>query len=206
MIRTVFITGVLGGIGAATARVFKEAGWHVAGMDQRPLPGAQTAVDQFLEGDLARADVGESLEKFIGSLDRLDAVVNNAAIQIKKPLHELSVAEWDQLFAANLRSAFLVSRTAYGALARTTGCIVNVASVHAIATSPGMAAYAASKAALVALTRSAALEMAEDGIRVNAVLPGAVDTPRRRLRRQRSRTCDCAPRYGGSPSQKKSLE
>jgi NAD(P)-dependent dehydrogenase (short-subunit alcohol dehydrogenase family) len=175
--RTVFITGVLGGIGAATARVFRDAGWRVAGMDRRDANGDPPITDRFLRADVAAADVGDVVGEFLVSLDRLDAVVNNAAAQIEKRLVEMSDREWDAIMATNVRAAFIVSRLAHSHLVRTSGAIVNVASVHAVATSPGLAAYAASKGALVALTRSSALEFAVDGIRVNAILPGAVDTP-----------------------------
>jgi NAD(P)-dependent dehydrogenase (short-subunit alcohol dehydrogenase family) len=175
--RTVFITGVLGGIGAATAEVFRAAGWRVTGMDRRDPDGALPTTDAFLRADVGDASVGAPVEDFLSSLDGLEAVVNNAAAQIEKPLVTMTDEEWDTIMATNVRAAFIVSRAAHPHLAKTSGAIVNVASVHAVATSPGLAAYAASKGALVALTRSSALEFAADGIRVNAVLPGAVDTP-----------------------------
>ena len=177
MSRTVFITGVLGGIGAATAVVFREAGWRVTGMDRRDADGYGPPTDAFLREDVTAPGVGAVLADFLESLDGLDAIVNNAAAQIEKRLVEMTDEEWDMIMATNVRAAFIASRAAHPHLARTSGAIVNVASVHAIATSPGLAAYAASKGALVALTRSSALEFASDGIRVNAVLPGAVDTP-----------------------------
>src|SRR3970040_406688 len=89
----------------------------------------------------------------------------------------MEVPEWDAVMASNLRSAYLMARHAHPLLRITRGAIVNVSSVHAIATSVDVAAYAASKGGLVALTRAMAIEFAPDGIRVNAVLPGAVDTP-----------------------------
>lgn len=177
MTRTVFITGVLGGIGAATAAVFREAGWRVTGMDRRDVNRNGPPTDAFLREDVTAPGVGAVLAGFLESLDGLDAIVNNAAAQIEKRLVEMTDEEWDMIMATNVRAAFIASRAAHPHLARTSGAIVNVASVHAIATSPGLAAYAASKGALVALTRSSALEFASDGIRVNAVLPGAVDTP-----------------------------
>jgi NAD(P)-dependent dehydrogenase (short-subunit alcohol dehydrogenase family) len=176
--RTVFITGVLGGIGRATADAFHEAGWQVIGSDRRePDSDDPVPIDRFLRADIADAGIGSKLEAFMADFDRLDAVVNNAAMQIEKPLIEMSDAEWELIMATNVRAAFIVSRTAYHLLERTAGAIVNVASVHAYATSPGLAAYAASKGALVALTRASALEFAPARIRVNAILPGAVDTP-----------------------------
>jgi NAD(P)-dependent dehydrogenase (short-subunit alcohol dehydrogenase family) len=176
MKRTVIITGVLGGIGEATARVFAGAGWRVAGIARRPLPEDSVGIDEFLQVDLAHLDSIGLIESFVTGMDRVDAVVNNAALQIKKPLVELTIEDWDEMFAANVRAAFVLTRAAHDHLRRSGGSIVNVASVHALATSPGQAGYAATKGALVAFTRSSALEFAADGIRVNAILPGAVDT------------------------------
>jgi NAD(P)-dependent dehydrogenase (short-subunit alcohol dehydrogenase family) len=108
----------------------------------------------------------------------LDALVNNAALQIAKPLIETTVDEWDAVMAANLRSVFLGVKLAHPLLkARGGAAVVNVSSVHAIQTSANIAAYAASKGGLLALTRAMAIELAPDNIRANAVLPGAVDTP-----------------------------
>ena len=108
----------------------------------------------------------------------LDVLVNNAAFQVTKPLVETTVEEWDMVMASNLRSVFLGAKLAYPLLkAEGGGAIVNVSSVHAVATSANIAAYAASKGGLLALTRAMAIEFAPDNIRVNAVLPGAVDTP-----------------------------
>jgi NAD(P)-dependent dehydrogenase (short-subunit alcohol dehydrogenase family) len=173
----VLITGVAGGIGRATARVFATAGWHVIGVDRREaddLPG----VTHFIQADIS--DPGSPQRIFAAVTEnegRLDALVNNAAVQICKPLVETTPEEWDLTMASNLRSVFLSIRQAYPLLKRQGGAIVNVSSVHAVATSVGIAAYAASKGALLALTRATALELAEDKIRVNAVLPGAIETP-----------------------------
>jgi NAD(P)-dependent dehydrogenase (short-subunit alcohol dehydrogenase family) len=108
----------------------------------------------------------------------LNAVVNNAGVQVSKPIVDTSIAEWDMVIASNLRSAFLGAKFAHPLLVKAGGgAIVNVSSVHAVATSINVAAYAASKGGLLALTRAMAIEFAKDDIRVNAVLPGAVDTP-----------------------------
>jgi NAD(P)-dependent dehydrogenase (short-subunit alcohol dehydrogenase family) len=108
----------------------------------------------------------------------LDAVVNNAGVQIAKPILQTTAEDWDKTMASNLRSVFLGTKLAHPLLkAAGGGAIVIMSSVHAIATSPNIAAYAASKGGLLAFTRGAAIEFAADNIRVNAVLPGAVDTP-----------------------------
>jgi len=176
MPKVVLVTGAAGGIGSATVAAFAEAGWRVLATDRRadaPPPGA---------GRFYPADVSEEkavqilLEKVNDEEGQLDALVNNAAIQISKPLVEMKLEEWDSVMASNLRSAYLTARYAYPLLRAARGAIVNVSSVHAVATSTDIAAYAASKGGLLALTRAMAIEFATDGIRVNAVLPGAVDT------------------------------
>ncbi len=116
-------------------------------------------------------------EKAHAFTNSLDALVNNAAQQIAKPLIETTVEEWDSVMASNLRSVFLSAKLAHPLLKINGGAIVNVSSVHTIQTSANIAAYAASKGGLLALTRAMAIEFAPDNIRVNAILPGAIDTP-----------------------------
>lgn len=175
MSRTVLITGVCGGVGRATAALFRSEGWITVGVDRQESPDSDI-VDEFVRLDVAQVDFGRQLAGLIDRREGLDALVNNAAAQLEKPLAETSPADWDEVAATNLRGPFLASQAAAVALRATNGAIVNVSSVHAIATSPGVGAYAASKGGLAALTRSLALELAPN-VRVNAVLPGAVDTP-----------------------------
>lgn len=174
----VCITGVAGGIGRAAAQTFAAAGWHVIGVDRHPPDTPPEHVDRFVQADMADATASEQLFGTIATQEgRLDSLVNNAAIQVSKSLVDTTPEEWDQVMAVNLRAVYLAIRHAYPLLARVEGSIVNVSSVHAIATSANIAAYAASKGALLALTRAVAIELAPDQIRVNALLPGAVDTP-----------------------------
>ena len=177
MSKAVLITGVSGGIGSATAQTFAKAGWHVIGVDLHQvdsLPG----VHHFIRADVSGiADSQRIFAEVADDEGRIDALINNAAIQICKPLVETTPDEWDAVMASNLRSAYLAVHNAYPLMREHGGAIVNVSSVHAIATSTNIAAYAASKGALLSLTRAIALELAPDKIRVNAVLPGAVDTP-----------------------------
>ena len=131
----------------------------------------------FHELDVSEPDrVSQFFTSISADTFALNALVNNAAIQICKPLIEMEVAEWDAVIETNLRSIFLTARYGFDLLESGKGCIVNVSSVHALATSVDIAAYAASKGGAVALTRAMALEFADSGIRVNAILPGAVDT------------------------------
>jgi NAD(P)-dependent dehydrogenase (short-subunit alcohol dehydrogenase family) len=177
MSRVVLITGVAGGIGQAIAPCFQIEGWYVVGIDQKPDPGLK-GVDCYIQADAAEPQkIEEAIAQITNTVGRLDALINNAAIQVCKPVVETSIAEWDRVMEVNLRSVFLWTKTAHPLLQTSQGSIVNVSSVHAVATSANIAAYAASKGALVAFTRALAIEFAADQIRVNAILPGAVDTP-----------------------------
>jgi NAD(P)-dependent dehydrogenase (short-subunit alcohol dehydrogenase family) len=133
----------------------------------------------FIRADISHPEATEQIfEQAREFSSVLHALVNNAAVQVAKPLVETTVEEWDAVMASNLRSAFLFVKLAHPLLkAAGGGAIVNVSSVHAIQTSVNIAAYAASKGGLLALTRALAIEFAPDEIRVNAILPGAVDTP-----------------------------
>ncbi len=175
----VLITGAAGGIGRATVHLFAQKGWRVIGVDRAPFGEGFPDDGLFIQADISRPEeIAAIFHQVQAFTDSLDALVNNAAIQIAKPLLETTVEEWDAVMASNLRSVFLGVKLAYPLLkAQGGGAIVNVSSVHAIQTSANIAAYAASKGGLLALTRAMAIEFAPDNIRVNAILPGAVDTP-----------------------------
>ena len=177
--RVLLITGAAGGIGRATVKLFTENGWHVIGVDRAEFGKGFPANGLFIQADISIPDqVNAIYERASAFTDSLDAVVNNASIQVNKSMLEISVEEWDLVMASNLRSAFLGVKLAYPLLkARGGGAIVNMSSVHAVATSVNITAYAASKGGLLALTRAMAIEFAHDNIRANAILPGAVDTP-----------------------------
>jgi NAD(P)-dependent dehydrogenase (short-subunit alcohol dehydrogenase family) len=183
--RILLITGAAGGIGRATVDVFTEKGWQVIGVDRQTKYDGFPADGLYIQADISLPEQIENIfEQVSGFTDALDAVVNNAAVQIAKPLLETTAEEWDLVMASNLRSVFLGAKLAHPLLAkRSSGssrggaAIVNVSSVHAVATSADIASYAGSKGGLLALTRAMAIEFAADDIRVNAILPGAVDTP-----------------------------
>jgi NAD(P)-dependent dehydrogenase (short-subunit alcohol dehydrogenase family) len=177
--RTLMITGAAGGIGRATVEHFVQSGWSVIGVDRTPYGETFPEEGLFIQSDIS---VGENLKSIFAQAQaytgKLDALVNNAALQIAKPLLETSVEEWDAVMASNLRSVFLGVKLAHPLFkAAGGGAVVNVSSVHAVATSANIAAYASSKGGLLALTRAIAIEFAPDNIRANAILPGAVDTP-----------------------------
>lgn len=166
MKRVAVVTGAARGIGAATCEALRVDGWEVVGIDA--LSG----------GDWIQADCGVAgdLERALSDLPRIDGLVNNAALQHSKPLLETTVAEWDAVLATNLRASFVTMKLCAERLSAGRGAVVNIASVHATATSENVSPYAASKAGLLGLTRAAAIELAPR-VRVNAVVPGAVDTP-----------------------------
>ena len=172
----VLITGVAGGIGSATAELFFNEGWRVIGVDRQEFSAPY--IDRFVCADIAETEVSNNIMSEVSRIEgHLDALVNNAACQICKPLEETTIEDWDITMASNVRAAFSMIRESLDLLKASKGSIVNVSSVHAIATSTGVAAYAASKGALVALSRALAVELAPYGIRINSILPGAVDTP-----------------------------
>jgi dihydroanticapsin dehydrogenase len=184
--RTAVVTGAAGGIGSAAARALIAEGARVALLDRdagslaalaRDLGDAASihAVDVTDEHRVASA-VADAVERWGG----LDVVIGCAGISgpVGTPLAETSLADWDAVFSVNARGPFLVLRAAIPALRRSEAAsVVLVASDSALVAAAGMAPYCASKAAVLHLARAASVELAEDGIRVNAVCPSIVDTP-----------------------------
>ena len=184
--KVALVTGTAAGIGRATLELLAAEGAHVMGCDvrddgqqvadalrERGFDAAFQAADVSRREDVERL-VAETVRRFGG----LDVVVNNAAIGVfHKTVESTGEDEWDRTLAINLKSVYLVSRAAVPHLrARGGGSIVNVSSVHAFATTEGVTAYAAAKGGVLALTRQMALDLARDRIRVNALIPGAVET------------------------------
>lgn len=185
--RIALITGGARGQGAAHAESLASAGLGVVIADVRDEDGERTAAALAgrdlpvrythldVTDETAWADVVAEVEAREGGLDVL---VNNAGIIRVAPLRNLDLADWDLLQRVNATSVVLGIRAAAPAMIRRGGgSIVNVASTAAHRGAEGYAAYAASKAAVLAITRAAALELAPHGIRVNAISPGGVDTP-----------------------------
>lgn len=177
MTRIALITGVAGGIGRATAAELRAGGCRVFGIDLAPASVPEGI--EFIEADVADPNaVARSVEAIAARTNYLDVLVNNAAVCPSAKLEDTSPELWERVLAVNLTGPFLLIKAVLPLLKRSSrAAIVNVASVHALGTSEGVAAYAASKGGLVSFTRAAALELAESGIRVNCVLPGAVSTP-----------------------------
>lgn len=185
------VTGVAGGIGQAIAKLLSGEGWYVVGTDLSDNLNL-SSTDHYIAADLANLEhIARIIEELSHITDHIDVLVNNAAVQVCKPILETEVSEWDQIMAVNVRAAFVLAKFAHPLLKTCQGSIINVSSVHAIATSANIAAYATSKGALVTLTRAMAIEFAQDGIRVNTILPGAVNTQMLHAGLNRGHLTDC---------------
>lgn len=178
--RVAIVTGAASGIGLATAKRLASEGASVVIADlngpnaeaaAREIAGLGVACDVSKEEDVRRT-VAAAVEKFGG----LHVVVNNAGLMIFKSLQEHTEEDWLKVLRVDLLGAFYFTKAAFVTM-KSGGAIVNVSSIHAVETTPLVTSYAAAKAAMLSLTRSASIEGKAKGIRVNAVLPGAVDTP-----------------------------
>ncbi|HEV7656796.1 MAG TPA: SDR family oxidoreductase [Mycobacteriales bacterium] len=168
------VTGGARGIGAAVAAGLRADGYAVATLDL--LPADPPPGHLHLVADVADAGaVTAAVEQVADRYGRIDALVNNAGIIDVHAVHDTPEDVWDRVIAVNLKSVYLLSRAVIPRLP-AGGSIVNIASVHALATVPRAAAYAASKGAVLALTRQMALDYYDAGIRVNAVVVGSVET------------------------------
>ncbi len=171
------VTGAAGGIGAAVVERFKEEGWFVLGMDICPRDKTHCRSDLYIEVDLGDSTSLEAAcASAVAATEGLDALVNNAAVQVAKEFESLTEEDWDTTLAVNLKAPFLCTRYFLSHLKKRKGAVVNVSSVHSVATTAKMLPYAVSKGGLSAMTRAMALDLAPYGIRVNAVAPGAVKT------------------------------
>ncbi|PTY05759.1 oxidoreductase [Opitutaceae bacterium EW11] len=184
--KVVIITGGAGGIGLAVARRFAAEKTRVALVDlhEDKAKSAAEGVKHAGAADAIGVGCDVSDEKQVEAaaktvmerFGRIDVVVNNAGLMTFKAITDLTGDDWKRILHVDLLGAFYFTKQAFLVM-KEGGAIVNVSSVHAVETEPLVAPYAAAKAALLSFTRSAALEGAPRKIRVNAILPGAVDTP-----------------------------
>ena len=184
--KVVIITGGASGIGLAVAQRLASEGARIVLADYNEanlaaaVPVVQAAGAPDVWGSLCNVSVEVQVEATVAEtlarFGRLDVVVNNAGLMQFKPLEELTGDDWLRILGVDLLGAFYFTKQAFLHM-RRGGSIVNVASIHALETSPLVAPYAAAKAAMLSLTRSSTLEGKAKGIRTNVILPGAIDTP-----------------------------
>ncbi|HWS52098.1 MAG TPA: SDR family oxidoreductase, partial [Microbacterium sp.] len=180
--KRIVVTGGARGIGAEMVARFRSEGAAVAVLDRLGPEGlglAESLGCEFVEVDLAEAQsAARATEEALQRLGGIDVLVNNAGILRLTPLLDIRVPEWDEMFAINTRAMLVTIQTAASAMiaGAVPGKIINLASMAAKTGGAGQAHYAASKAAVVALTRAAALELGPHGITANCLCPGFVLT------------------------------
>ena len=178
----VLVSGAAGGVGGAVATRFAAGGWQVVVSDVDALGARRTAdgvgAAACIPGDLRDVDSCRSIVAgCVASTGRLDCLVNAAGVWTEGPSAQTEEADFDRVLDVNLKGLFFLTAAAIPHLVTTSGCVVNISSDAGIQGNAGAAVYCASKGAVSILTKSLALELAPQGVRVNAVCPGDVDTP-----------------------------
>lgn len=180
--KVAIVTGAAQGIGKATAKLLLHEGWRVVIADIDEQAGSEAQAElapfgeaMFVQTDVAReADVQNMVEETVARHTGIDALVNNAGIELRQPLRKLALAEWDRVLAVNLTGAMLCAKHALPHLRAVRGSIVNIASTRALQSEGNTEAYSASKGGLLALTHALAISLGPD-VRVNCVSPGWID-------------------------------
>jgi NAD(P)-dependent dehydrogenase (short-subunit alcohol dehydrogenase family) len=176
--KTAFVTGGTGGIGSAICERFAREGAQVIAADLAQAGELPEQVE-FLAYDVTDESVCRQSFAALGERwQRLDILVNAAAIEIEKTIEDTTLEEWNRIFSINVTGMFLTSKYALPLIRKSdTGSIINFGSYDGYIADPGLAAYCATKGAVHALTRAMACDHGPEGIRVNAICPGYVDTP-----------------------------
>jgi NAD(P)-dependent dehydrogenase (short-subunit alcohol dehydrogenase family) len=184
------VTGGANGIGRAVARHLLDTGWRVGVLD---LPDSRLARAfprrsrnaLTIEGDVRDEEtVSHAVAAVVRRFGRLDAVVSNAGIMIRKPIASLTLAEWNRVIDTNLTAAFLLARAAEKPLRKAKGAIVTIASTRALMSEPNTESYSATKGGLLALTHALAISLGPN-VRVNCVSPGWIATERHGVLRRK---------------------
>lgn len=176
--KSALITGAAGGIGQALCHEFHAAGYLVIALDEVAVPGFDSILldlARFVDDPEYRRERFVALHALLPS-GALDVLVNNAATQIVAPLEVLLPEEISRTMNVNVLAPFFLIKGLLESLRKTSGCVVNIASIHASQTKPGFSAYATSKAALLGMTRALAVELG-GVVRVNCISPAAINTP-----------------------------
>jgi NAD(P)-dependent dehydrogenase (short-subunit alcohol dehydrogenase family) len=184
--KVVIVTGSTSGIGEAAARKFASQGARVlvtgrsAERGQRIVSEIRDAGGEalFAEGDLGKESTpGQLVDQAVEAWGRVDVIVNNAALVCNKPLEQIRHEDWDRLLQVNVKAGFFLVQAALPWLRASRGCVVNVSSINGQLNDRNNLVYDVMKAALNHMTRGLSLELRNDGIRVNALLPAGVATP-----------------------------
>jgi NAD(P)-dependent dehydrogenase (short-subunit alcohol dehydrogenase family) len=176
--KTAFVTGGAGGIGRATCARFAEEGARVIAADLGEWPNPPEGVEVRPLDVTEEADVRAAFTRIEVEWERLDVLVNAAGMEIEKTIEQTSLADWNRIFAVNVTGTFLTCRAALPLLRRSgAASVINFGSYDGFIADPGLAAYCATKGAVHALTRAMACDHGPDGVRVNAICPGYIDTP-----------------------------
>ncbi|MEM7301137.1 MAG: SDR family oxidoreductase [Pseudomonadota bacterium] len=173
--KTAFVTGGTGGIGSAICERFEKEGARVIAADLADNNGAGT----FQHFDVTdEAGIIKAFEDLTGNWNKLDILVNAAGIEIEETIENTTLEQWNRIFAINVTGMFLTSKYALPLLRKSDGAsVINFGSYDGYIADPGLAAYCATKGAVHALTKAMACDHGPEGIRVNAICPGYVDTP-----------------------------
>jgi len=176
--KTAFVTGGTGGMGSAICERFAREGAQVIAADLAPPVELPDRVE-FIAYDVTNEDIcRNTFNELAARWNKLDILVNAAGIEIEKTIEDTTLEEWNRIFAINVTGMFLTSKYALPLVRKSTAAsIINFGSYDGYIADPGLAAYCATKGAVHALTRAMACDHGPEGIRVNAICPGYVDTP-----------------------------
>lgn len=184
--KVAIITGSSKGIGEGIARVFAAEGARVVIVSRNEEEGQKIAEELggpdgrsiFIKTDVtSRESIQELIAAAVSTFGRLDILVNNAGYHISKNVEETSEDEWEFILSTNLRSTFLCSKYAIPYLRQTKGNIINISSMVGLVGQPNAGAYSATKGGQIAMSKGMAIDFAKDGIRVNVICPGWIQTP-----------------------------
>jgi NAD(P)-dependent dehydrogenase (short-subunit alcohol dehydrogenase family) len=176
MENVLFITGSNGGIGSEISNYFKKKNWIVIGTDIQENTN-NVNLDKYYSVNLVNPEeVAYMLIDITSEYKNISCFIHCAGYQLCKPIWEYTIEEWDNTYNCNVRACFLIVKYGIDIFKLSKTNIINISSIHSIATSKNISSYASSKAALTGLTKNLAIDLSEFGIRVNSISPGAINT------------------------------